>query len=114
MRWKRLERRLVSGTKATSPGSSDHEGISGSKRFKDEIPTLLITLAGAIGQMGHWDEHELRVFLNQCVENWCLQLFLFPHGGNIKIALKSHELLQQRPFVGTRKRFLLCHAILIS
>ena len=30
MRWKRLERRLVSGTKATSPGSSDHEGISGS------------------------------------------------------------------------------------
>jgi len=84
-----------------------HPGISKSQRFKDEIPTLLITLAGALGQMGHWDEHELRVFLNQCVDNWCLQLFLFPHGGNIKIALKSHELLQQRPYVGTRKRFRL-------
>ncbi len=30
-----------------------HPGISGSQRFRDEIPSLLLTLAGALGQMGH-------------------------------------------------------------
>jgi hypothetical protein len=38
MRWKRLERRLVSGTKATSPGSSDLEGLSGSNGMPASSP----------------------------------------------------------------------------
>ena len=86
-----------------------HPGIAGSARFTAGLPTLLASLAGAIGQMGHWDEHMLMIFIRQCMSKWCAQLFLYPHGGTFKVGLRSQELLQSRPYKGTTKQFRLMH-----
>jgi hypothetical protein len=59
--------------------------------------------------MGHWDEKKLRIFLLALMKKWCIQLWLFPHGGNLKVALKSQELLTERPYTGPTKRFRNIH-----
>jgi hypothetical protein len=90
---------------ATAYAELFHPGISGNGRFEAGLPIMLATLAGAIGQMGHWDEAKLRIFILRCIKEWDGQLWLFPDGGTFKGSLGSHELLQSRPYKGKARRF---------
>ena len=90
---------------ATAYAELFHPGISGNARFEAGLPIMLATLAGAIGQMGHWDEAKLRIFILRCIKEWDGQLWLFPDGGTFKAALGSHELLRSRPYRGKTVRF---------